>query len=138
MDLNAFSEKAKPPTDEALATALGETFIVWNELKNILCLRFNPVIEWGFSSPKTGWGLRLKKDKRAILYMIPCHGYFLVSFALGEKAVKAAHEIGLSRTILNVIDGAKEFAEGRAVKLEIRRAEDVLAVEQLAIIKMRN
>ena len=40
--------------------------------------------------------------------------------------------------ILHLIDGAKKFAEGRAVKLEIRRAEDVLAVEKLAIIKMRN
>ena len=138
MDLIVFNDKTKPPTDETLSTALGETFVVWNELKNIICLRFNPVIEWGFSSPKTGWGLRLKKDKRTILYMIPCQGYFLTSFALGEKAVKAAHDSGLPKNILNVIDGAKQFAEGRAVKLEIRRAEEVLAVEKLDIIKMRN
>ena len=138
MDLIVFSDKTKPPTDETLATTLGETYVVWNELKNIICLRFNPVIEWSFSSPKTGWGLRLKKDKRVILYMLPRQGYFLTSFVLGEKAVKAAHDSGLPKNILNVIDGAKQFAEGRSVKLEIRRAEDVLAVENLAIIKMRN
>lgn len=138
MDLIVFSNKTKSPTDEELTAALGETFVFWNELKNIICHRFNPVVEWVFSSPKTGWGLRLRRDKRAILYMIPSQGYFLASFALGEKAVKAAHGSGLPNAILNMIDGAKKFAEGRAVRIEIKRAEDVLVVETLAIIKMRN
>ncbi len=138
MDLIVFSDKTKSPTDEELMAALGETFVFWNELMNIICHRFNPVVEWIFSSPKTGWGLRLRKDKRAILYMIPSQGYFIASFALGEKAVKAAHDSSVPKVILNMIDDAKKFAEGRAAKIEIRRAEDVLVVETLAIIKMRN
>lgn len=68
--------------------------------------------------------------------MTPCKGYFLASFALGEKAVKAAHESDLPASILQVIDSAKKYAEGRGVRIEVKNARDVRAVEKLAIIKM--
>jgi hypothetical protein len=70
--------------------------------------------------------------------MTPCNGYFFASFALGEKAVKAAHENGLPNSVLEVIDSARKYAEGRGVRLEVRSAEDVRNVEKLAIIKMAN
>jgi hypothetical protein len=70
--------------------------------------------------------------------MAPCKGYFLASFALGEKAAKAAHESDLPVSVLQVIDNAKKYAEGRGVRLEVRRAEDVRNVGKLAVIKMAN
>ena len=45
--------------------------------------------------------------------MTPCNGFFLASFALGEKAVKAAHESDLPAHVLDGIDSAKEYAESR-------------------------
>jgi len=83
-------------------------------------------------------GLRLKREKRTICYMTPCEGYFIASFALGEKAVKAAHETDLPVSVLEVIDVAKKYAEGRGVRLEVRSAEDVGNVEKLAAVKMAN
>jgi hypothetical protein len=113
--------------------------VFWNELKRLIASRFTPLsLEWGFASEKTGWGLRLKREKRTILYMTPCKGYFMASFALGEKAVKAAHESDLPVSVLGVIDSAKKYAEGRGVRLEVRSAEDVRNVEKLAVIKMAN
>lgn len=70
--------------------------------------------------------------------MTPREGYFMASFALGEKAVKAAHESDLPISVLKVIDSAKKYAEGRGVRLEVRSAEDVRNVEKLAVIKMAN
>jgi hypothetical protein len=70
--------------------------------------------------------------------MTPCEGYFLASFALGEKAAKAAHENNLPISILEVIDSAKKYAESRGVRLEVRSVEDVRNVEKLAVIKMAN
>jgi hypothetical protein len=80
--------------------------------------------------------MRLKHKKRTVLYMTPCEGYFLASFALGEKAVKLAHESNLPSSVLKVIDGAKKYAEGRGVRLEVRNSKDVRHVEKLAVIKM--
>ena len=139
MALSAFGDKSNPPGASDLAATLGSAFVFWNELKRLMASRFCPLSEeWGFSSKKTGWGLRLKREKRTVLYMTPCEGYFLASFALGEKAVKAAHESDLPVSILRIIDGAKKYAEGRGVRLEVRSAEDVRNVEKLAVIKMAN
>jgi hypothetical protein len=139
MTLSAFNDKSRLPQNDDLAATLGGTFVFWNELKRLIASKFAPLsIEWGFTSKKTGWGLRLKREKRTILYMTPREGYFIASFALGEKAVKAAHESDLPVSVLEVIDSAKKYAEGRGVRLEVRSAEDVRNVEKLAVIKMAN
>ena len=139
MALSALGDKLKLPQDGDLAATLGSAFVFWNELKRLIASRFAPLsAEWGFTSKKTGWGLRLKQEKRTILYMTPCRGYFLASFALGEKTVKAAHESDLPLSVLETINSAKKYAEDRGVRLEVRSAEDVRNVEKLAIIKMAN
>jgi hypothetical protein len=60
----------------------------------------------------------------------------LASFVLGEKAVKAAYESDLPASVLSVIGAARKYAEGRGVRIEVRSAMDVRAVETLAMIKM--
>jgi hypothetical protein len=70
--------------------------------------------------------------------MTPCAGHFLASFALGEKAVRAAHEAKLPSSLLKIIDSAKKYAEGRGVRLKVTSARDVRNIEKLAVIKMSN
>jgi hypothetical protein len=50
--------------------------------------------------------------------------------------VKAAHESNLPAEILEVIDNAPRYAEGRGVRFEVRNAKDVRNVEKVAITKM--
>ena len=94
--------------------------------------------EWGYTSRTTGWGLRLKRGSRIIIYLVPRDGHFLASFALGERAASAAHASGLPDRVLTLIDNARRYAEGRAVRVEVRDANDVDAVRQLAAIKIAN
>ncbi|MGB5138934.1 MAG: DUF3788 family protein, partial [Candidatus Zixiibacteriota bacterium] len=77
-------------------------------------------------------------EKRVIVYMTPCNDHFLASFALGEKAVKAAHESGLPAPILEIIDDAPRYAEGRGVRIQVRTTTDVRNIERLAVIKLAN
>jgi hypothetical protein len=139
MALSAFDDKLSPPRDDQLAKTLGRASAAWNALRKAIAERFGPLSEeWGFAGKNAGWGLRLKRPSRTVLYMTPCNGYFLASFALGEKAVKAAHESDLPASILQIIDGAKKYVEGRAVRLEVRSVKDVGNVEKIAVIKMAN
>jgi hypothetical protein len=132
-----FDDKSKQPTDADLARALKSSFVFWNELKERVAARFPPLtFEWGFTNKTTGWGLRLKHKDRIILYMKPGDGYFLVSFVLGEKAVKAAHEAKVPSSVLTTIDSAKKYAEGRGVRFKVTSARDVRNMERLAVIKM--
>jgi hypothetical protein len=137
--ISAFDDKTRPPHEDELAAVLGKKFSLWTDLQSRVKTRFAPLsIDWGYASKSTGWGLRLKQEKRTVLYMTPCQGYFLASFALGEKAVKAAHESKLPAEVLEVIDNAPRYAEGRGVRFEVRTAKDMRNVEKIAIIKMAN
>lgn len=70
-----------------------------------------------------------------ILYMTPREDHFLVSFALGEKAVAAGHGHKLPRSVMKAIESAPKYAEGRRVRLEVRHVREVSALATLAEIK---
>ena len=139
MALSALDDKSKMPDDKAVAAVLGPSKSLWDELIDTLAAEFAPVSDsWGFSGKAWGWSLRLKRKKRTILYLTPCTGYLLAGFALGEKAVRAAQESRLPKSVLKVIDEAPRYAEGRGVRLEVRRSSHVKHVTTLAKIKMAN
>lgn len=139
MALSIFDDKALPPREADLKQALGKTFKLWCDLRDHVVKEYAPISpEWGYASKSTGWGLRLKGEKRAVLYMTPCEGYFLASFALGEKAVAAAHAAKLPDPVLEVIDRAPKYAEGRGVRLEVQTSKGVDSIKKLAAIKMAN
>jgi len=139
MALSVFDDKERQPQDTDVAEALEATYTLWEDLKSQIATQFDPLsVDWGFAGKNYGWSLRLKQKKRTVLYMTPCRGHFLVGFALGEKAVDAAHQSDLRKSALNIIDGAKKYAEGRGVRIEVRRGEDILDVVKIATIKMAN
>jgi hypothetical protein len=82
--------------------------------------------------------LRLKRKDRAIVYLSPCQDCFRASFALGDKAVKAARQSGLPAPVITIIDEAKRYAEGTGVRLDVKTAKDAAAVKKLAKIKLDN
>ena len=136
---NAFIDKAEEPTDADVAEALGPAKTLWDRLLADLAEECNLVVqEWNSSSRKAGWALRLKRQKRNIVYLSPCRGSFRVSFALGDKAVQAARQSGLPQTVIRIIDEAKQYPEGTAVRIDVKGAKDIAAVKKLTTIKLEN
>lgn len=139
MAASIFMDKLQAPEAGGLTGALGGTACLWDDLKRRMASQYAPLAEeWVYSGKNHGWSLRLKQKKRAIVYMTPCQGYFRVAFALGEKAVQAAHQGGLPEPLLALIDNSPRYPEGRGVRMEVRSAEDVGLVEKLAAVKMAN
>jgi hypothetical protein len=138
MALSVFSDKAKQPKDKELPINLEAHFFFGTNLKETSQNFLDPWTLSGAFQARTHWGLRLKKENRAIVYLIPCEGFFLSSFALGEKAVKAAHECDLPLSVLEVIDSTKKYVERRGGRLEVKSSEDVFVIEKFAGIKMGN
>jgi Protein of unknown function (DUF3788) len=136
MALSAFIDKSHPPTDDDLRPVLGRAHEAWARLIELVTARIDQILPvWGFTSEVTGWGLRLKRKGRVILYMTPRKGHFLVSFALGEKAVAAAHAKRLPASVLKTIDSSPRYAEGRGVRFEVQHSREVSALATLAKIK---
>lgn len=139
MALSAFADKSKTPQAKELKEVLGRSNSHWIVIVNQVAKTCPPLDQtWGFSGANWGWALRLKQKKRTVMYLTPCKGHFLVGFALGEKAVRAAHDAQLRQSILELIDAAKKYAEGRAVRIEVRNKRDRDDVIKLAAVKMEN
>ncbi|MGB5527603.1 MAG: DUF3788 domain-containing protein [Gemmatimonadota bacterium] len=139
MAYSAFDDRSKPPPDSELAEVLGDSQDLWTDLILRLEEQFQPLsVDWTFSGKKWGWSLRLKRKKRAVLYMTPRSGHFVVGFALGQKAVDAAHQSDLPQSTLDMIDGSQVYAEGRAVSFEVRTHDDIKTAVRIAAIKMDN
>ncbi len=136
---NAFAGQSKQPTEAELASALGESRVLWQGLVADLRRELKlDAEEWNSYSVKAGWALRLKLKKRNILYLSPSIGCFLVSVGLGDKAVAAARTCKLPPGVLKMISEAKRYAEGTAIRIEVRATEDVGVVKTLAKIKIEN
>ena len=137
MALSIFDDKLREPGAAELAEALGRTHGLWNELKELIDKKFDPLAEeWVFSGKNYGWSLRLKQKKRAILYMTPCTGHFRVAFAFGERAVQAALQSGLPAHVQDLINNAPKYPEGRGVRMEVKDKQDVRIAVKLAEIKI--
>jgi hypothetical protein len=136
---NAFIGKAKKPTDDELTAALGPAKVLWDQLVGGLAQEHGvDVQEWNSYSPKAGWAMRLKRKDRNIVYLSPSKGGFKASFALGDRAVKAARQSGLPAPVIKLIDEAKRYAEGTAVRLDVKGPKDISIVKKLAAIKLAN
>ena len=139
MPLSALTDKSNEPTDDDLRDVLGKSYEVWTHLIDAVAEQIGPTsATWGFTSKSTGWGLRLRQKDRVILYMTPQTGKFLVSFALGERAVAAAKVVGLPSTLLEAIDAAPRYAEGRGVRIEVSGKRQVSGLATLVKIKSEN
>ncbi len=134
-----FDNQAKTPTTAELADVLGPAGRLWDQLKEHVAVQHAPIDEeWVFGGKNHGWALRLKQKKRAVLYLKSLSGWFRASFAFGEKAVAAARLSALPAPVKDLIEQAPRYAEGRAIRIEVRTARDVGIVEKLAVIKMAN
>lgn len=139
MPISVLSDKSREPTDADLRRVLGKAHALWGRLIADVDTRIGPVTGvWGFTSASTGWGLRLRRKERVILYMTPRDGGFLVSFALGEKAVAAAMSRKLPAALVKAIESAPRYAEGRGVRIEVTKPSQVAGLVALAEAKRAN
>ena len=136
---NAFIGKAKRPSESALAAELGSGKKLWDALAAIMEEELGVDIhEWNSYSPKAGWSLRLRRKERNIVYLSPHRGCFTASFALGDKALQAARAQGLPAPILKILEEAKKYAEGTAVRITVKTPVDIEVVKKLTMAKLEN
>lgn len=137
MTLSAFAAKELPPEPGQVLRTLGDSATVWELLISHIHSSYPPVSQsWTFAGAKYGWSLRLKRKDRVILYLTPQEGCFQLGVALGEQAVRSAHEAVLPAHILALLDAAPRYPEGRGIRLSIRSPDDLATAETLAAIKM--
>jgi hypothetical protein len=137
MTQNAFAGWKQQPQDEEVRAALGAAGHLWDELLRELEGRFGiSTPEWICYSPKSGWSLRLKKQKRNIVYLSPASGSFQAVVILGDKAIAAARRSNPGEKLLRLIDAGRRYPEGTAIRVDVDQSADLHTVLQLADLKL--
>ena len=138
--LNAFSGKAKQPSDAEITAALGSCDKLWKEFIRWMAEEERVAEqEWkGIYVNKYGWNLRLKQKGRNIVYLGPGKSCFMVSFVLNDKALNAAKEAHLPKAVADAVAAALHYPEGNGLRLIVRRPADLLAIRKIAAIKLAN
>lgn len=139
MDTNVFTDKSIPPADPVLKEALGATYELWVEIREYVKGVYPAVIaEWNFPGPKYGWSFRMKDKKRAIIYLLPREGYFMVAFVFGPRAFDTIMAGGLPDSIKNELAAARVYAEGRGIRIGVHDNSILPDIFYLIGIKLKS
>ena len=132
-----FINKQQEPTDEMLAAALGETKELLDTIFRFIEAEFgNFHPEWKYYGTKLGWSLKLFCKKRNIVFVGPENGYFRLAFAIGEKAFIKIIQSDLPDFIKKELTSSKIYVEGRPLRFEIRKKEDLEPIFEIIRIKL--
>ena len=121
------------PTEGELRDLLGRCYGVFDKVAHPA-----PGVtgEWRCYKKGTPPVLKVIDGKRTLYYIRPDRGTVHVSFLLGRQACEAALAGQVPAHLRAVIRSAKQFPEGRAMRLELHRLADVADVEALLAVKL--
>lgn len=137
MALSVFDSGRAAPKPAELAVTLGRSAPHWESLIAWSGEAHAPIREvWKDAGAKFGWSLRLVRGERVVLYLIPQAGHFLVGVVLGVAAEAAARKRGLPQPVLDLLDAAPRYAEGRGIRVPVRTRAGLAAIRVLVDAKL--
>jgi len=136
-DISVFMDKAVLPTKKEVKINIDPSYPLWEEIENYVLKEYpNGLAEWNYPGKKYGWSYRIKDKRRAIIYFLPRQGYFKVAFVFGQKAYDAIMLTNIAEEIKVELQGARKYAEGRGVGIDIYKDKSLKDIFQLIDIKM--
>lgn len=133
----AKKELGVPPGEREVAERLGAAAAAWDGLLAEVGRAFGPVTgRWGRAGMKHPWTYVIEGGGRKLVYLVPGEASFAATVVMGEKAVARALEEGAGAAARAAIEAARQYAEGRPVRLEVRDVSGVEAVVRLIRCKL--
>lgn len=127
------------PTDSLLRAAIGETFSHVEHIRAFVKEKYGATTEeWKFYGQKYGWQLKTFLKKRNLFFIIPLESSFKIVFIFGDRAVEAIEKSDVSEALISEVVGAKKYAEGRGLSIDIKDQKALKDVEILIDIKINN
>jgi len=134
-----FADRSLKPTDKMLSETLGKSYELWQAIRNALAETYGPLTEeWKFYGSNSGWTLKLLLKKRNLFFFFPSKKFFRIAFVFGDDAVRQVEHSSLPAAMIQELKNAKRYAEGRGLRLEVRKKADVNNIVTLTAIKVRN
>jgi len=126
-------DESTPPGAGELARLLGASHAAFLALTR---LRTGLTCEWKRYSRTAPWVLKVSRRDRTLLYATPKADAFEATVVLGERATAAALGGRVPKALHASIRAARPYAEGRPVRVLVRRRADLASVEELVAVKL--
>jgi|GEM_PF-426035 len=120
MEERSFLDKNSKPTEQMLQSTFGETYIYYENLTEITDSFLK---DWNFSK-SSGWMLKVHDKKKALFYIIPLNKEFVISMAIRENERKTFLDDIELKEIHDIIESAKKYREGYALRFNIKNNMD--------------
>jgi hypothetical protein len=132
-----FTSKTEKPNKIVLTDALQSTYKIWEELKETLINEHGKLLEeWKYYGPKTGWLLKFFYKTKNLFFLIPSEKFFTLAFVFGDKAISEIENSDLPEKIKEELRNTKKYAEGKGLRIEIRKKGDLKSIIKLVRIKI--
>ncbi len=139
MGTSYFMDFTTTPDNENLKIAIGNLFTDWMTIRDFTFEKYLLAMEeWFVSVKKFGWSYRIKDKKRAIIYLSPKTGFFIVSIVFGQKATDQILSSDISDFIKTELMNSKVYMEGRVVRIDMTDNKYLNDVKKLIEIKIIN
>lgn len=125
-------EQPQPPTDAELKRRLGPA---WPAYTALLAAAADLRPEWKYYGARYGWNLKLFKGSRNLCFVNHYEGEFTVAFLFGERDVPRVLQSGIDQALKDEFTTAKQYVEGRPLRIRVRTEAELAAVPQLLDIK---
>lgn len=127
------------PTEKDLVENLGNTYVLWKQIHDFVMIKYpKGLAEWNYPGKKYGWSFRIKDKKRAIIYFLPRDKFFKVAFVFGQKATDTILSSNISSEIKTELEQAKQYAEGRGIRIDVKNEMILPDIKRLIEIKLDN
>ena len=125
MEERSFLDKEYKPTDETLKAAFGDSYIYYEGLIDVADSFLK---DWNFSK-SSGWMLKVHDKKKALFYLIPLKNEFKISMAIRKNERKSFLEDNELKIIHSMIESAKKYREGYALRFNVKNENDFKILE---------
>lgn len=132
---SVFPQSHPQPANDELKSALQETYNLWESIRAFV-LEKNSKAREEWNCSKHGWSLRIKDEKRVIVYLLPRQGFFKVAMVFGQKATDKILQSDIASMIQSELQAAKAYAEGRGIRIDIHNGSLLPDILQLVEIKL--
>ena len=139
MSEKVFMVKEEMPTEEMISEKLSAVYFQLESIRQHLLDTLGETREeWKFYGKKSGWVLKTFRKKRNLFFIGIYEGYFRITFVFGEKAFKVIMDSDLSAELKSELEGARKYAEGRGLGINVDGPAYMEDIKKLIRIKIEN
>lgn len=138
MAKSIFREKEMQPGEERLHGALGGAWPLWRALEAYLAEAFPGADSlWKYYGKAWGWSLVYQRKGKALCYLSPGEGGFIVSMSFSDKGREAIRQTDLPEALQEAVETAQYNPAGRMFDLDVGSEAALTVAQRLVDIKGR-